>query len=201
MLWSMVKKKLSAEPARERIVNTAVDLFYQQGYRATGINEVIEKSGVAKATFYNHFPTKDDLCQAYLEAAKNTELAMIDTAIRSAEGPLERFMAPLGTIHPWLIQTNFRGCGFVNIAAEIPDPKSPLRRAGMQLYDSIMERMETLATELIASDRKKYGHLEPKALCDDYMMAFGGAVALAEIYHDIWPIERAISTVQRLLDR
>lgn len=187
--------------ARERIISTAIELFYQHGYRATGINEVIEKSGVAKATFYNHFPTKEELCRAYLDAAKETELATIDAAVRAAEGPLQRFMAPLETVRPWLIQTNFRGCGFINIAAEIPDPRSPLRRAGALLYDGITARVETLAAELIASDPRKYGHLDIRSLSSDYVVAFGGAVALAEIYHDIWPIERAIATVRRLLDR
>ena len=56
-----------AGPPEERILAVASELFYRQGYRATGINEVIARSGVAKATFYNHFPSKEDLCLAYLQ--------------------------------------------------------------------------------------------------------------------------------------
>ncbi|MGB5338112.1 MAG: TetR/AcrR family transcriptional regulator, partial [Gammaproteobacteria bacterium] len=64
----------SSPPARARILETASDLFAAQGYRATGVNEVIEKSGVAKATFYNHFPSKDELCLAYLKTRNDFEL-------------------------------------------------------------------------------------------------------------------------------
>jgi len=70
-------KQQSGSPA-ERILDVASDLFYRQGYRATGINEVIKESGVAKATFYNHFPTKDDLCYAYLEGVRVREKAYVD---------------------------------------------------------------------------------------------------------------------------
>lgn len=196
----MVKRKAQPEgSARERIISTAVELFYQQGYRATGINEVIDKSEVAKATFYKHFRTKDELCSAYLAAAKTTELATIDAAIDAAGDPLQRFMAPMETVRPWLKQTNYRGCGFINIAAEVPDPKSPLRRTGIELYDAIEGRVERLAAELIASDKDQYGHLDPRVLSKEYMVAFGGAVALAQIYHDIWPIEDALKIVRSWL--
>ena len=62
-------------------MSVAADLFYKQGYRATGVNEVIEKSGVAKATFYSHFPSKDDLALAYLRQLKDIEIAHVDNTI------------------------------------------------------------------------------------------------------------------------
>lgn len=180
-------------------MSVASDLFYKQGYRATGINEVILKSGVAKATFYNHFPTKDDLCIAYLKDLKQGEISTVDHAIATAKGPVKRFLAAIESLKPWLLDTEFRGCGFLNMASEIPDPKSPLRTVGPQLYDKIRSRVEVLAAELIASDRDKYGDLDAQALTSDYMVVFAGAVAQAELYHDIWPIEHGIKTIQRLI--
>lgn len=185
--------------ARERILEVATDLFYRQGYRATGINEVIEKSGVAKATFYSHFPSKDDLCQASLMVLSDNEIRFVDEMIASKTKPLDRFFAVIESLAPWATSTNYRGCAFMNIAAEIPDAKSPLRKVGRRLYDQIRDRVEKLTEELVQSDNKRYGHLDVKTVSDAYMSLFAGAVALAEVYHDIWPIENAIKSVKRLI--
>ena len=180
-------------------MSVARELFYNQGYRATGINEVIQKSGVAKATFYSHFPSKDDLGLAYLKVVKERESAHIEKWIQQSKGPLNRFFAVIRSLEPWLLETDFRGCGFVNMAAEVPDPKNKLRKVGREVYDEVRSRVETLAGELIASNEKKYGHLDARELTDEYMVAFTGAIALAEIYHAIWPVEHALNTVRRLI--
>ena len=185
--------------AAERILEVATDLFYKQGYRATGINEVIKKSGVAKATFYSHFPTKDDLCKVYLKALIHKEMDFVETYIAAARTPKGRLLAIIESLGPWLIDTEFRGCAFINMASEIPDANSPLRKPGKDLYDNMRSRVETLSQELIDSDAKKYGHLKVKELSNHYMMAFSGAAALGEVYHDIWPVEHAIKTMKRLI--
>jgi AcrR family transcriptional regulator len=185
--------------AAERIMNVASELFYKQGYRATGINEVIKKSGVAKATFYSHFPTKDDLCKVYLKGLSESELAYIDGYMSAAKGVENRFYSIIQSLEAWLIDTEFRGCGFINMASEIPDFNSPLRKPGKKLYSNIRLRVEKVCQELIDSDADKYGHLDMKVLSSDYMVAFAGAVALAELYHDIWPVEHAVKTVRGLI--
>jgi AcrR family transcriptional regulator len=191
--------KQSRSLPRERIMGVAADLFYKQGYRATGINEVIEKSGVAKATFYSHFPSKDDLALAYLLQLKESETVYVDNTIRAAKGRVNRFLAVIRSLEPWLLETEFRGCAFINMASEIPDPRHPLRKVGREVYDVVRERVAALAEELIASDARKYGHLDARELTSEYMVAFTGAISLAEIYHAIWPIEDALNTVRRLI--
>jgi len=193
------QRKSRTEPARDRILKVASDLFYNQGYRATGINEVIEKSGVAKATFYNHFPSKDDLYEVCLKGLSENELSFVDEAVRNAKGPRNRFLAVIQSLEPWSMNTNYRGCAFMNTASEVPDPDSRLRRVGTRLYDEIRFRVEGLAEELIASDAGKYGRLEVKTLANDYMIAFSGAVALAEVYHANWPIEHGVEAAKRLI--
>jgi AcrR family transcriptional regulator len=184
---------------RERIMSVVADLFYRQGYRATGINEVIEKSGVAKATFYSHFPSKDDLALAYLLQLKDTEIAHVDNAIRAAKGRVNRFLAVIRSLEPWLLDTEFRGCAFINMASEIPDPRHPLRKVGREAYDFVRARVAVLAEELIASNARKYGHLDARELTSQYMVAFTGAISLAEIYHAIWPVKDALNTARRLI--
>ena len=180
-------------------MSVAADLFYTQGYRATGVNEVIEKSGVAKATFYNHFPSKEDLALAYLRQLKDIEIAHLDNTIRAAKGRVNRFLAVIRSLEPWLLDTKFRGCAFINMASEIPDPKHPLRKVGREVYDLVRTQVTALAEELIASNARKYGHLDASELSSDYMVVFTGAISLAEIYHAIWPIEDALNTVRRLI--
>ncbi len=192
--------KLKASP-RDRILEVATDLFYNQGYRATGINEVIEKSGVAKATFYNHFPSKDDLCKASLEILSENELNFVDRLISKAKTPEDRFMAVIASLEIWAKDTGYRGCAFINIAAEIPDEKSPLRKVGTQLYDQVHDRIERLTKELIASDKSKYGHLDAKKVSDEYYIAFAGGTGLISIYHDNWPVKQAINIVKRLIGK
>lgn len=186
-------------PPRERILETAGDLFYRRGYRATGINEVIEKAGVAKATFYAHFPTKDALCLAYLKERNAREATEILAAVKSKRTSLTRFLAVIECIEPWAIRTDFRGCQFINMVPEIPDENSTLRKEGHRHYDSARKLIRELAGELIASDKKKYGHLDADDVTNAYMTHLAGAIALAGVYHELWPIQAGIAAVRRLV--
>jgi AcrR family transcriptional regulator len=183
----------------ERILSVASDLFYKQGYRATGINEVIAKSGVAKATFYNHFASKDDLCKAYLVGVADLELKTLDDMLKTLKDPVSRFTSIIESLHPWLLDTDFRGCNFLHMVAEVPDAQSPLRKEGKRLYDGVRERATVLTHELIESDSKKYGHLVAEDLINEYMLIFSGAIALAEIYHAEWPVEHSVKMLHSLI--
>jgi len=185
--------------APDRILAAASDLFYRQGYRATGINEVIATSGVAKATFYNHFPSKEALARAYIEGARDAELDYLDQCIGGRTEPVDRFLAVIDSVEPWLRKTEFRGCPFINLAAEVPDPASPLRQAGIAVYNGARDRIRTVADELIASDPDRFRHLDAQELADDYFQIFAGAIALAEIYHELWPVEQARAATRRLI--
>jgi AcrR family transcriptional regulator len=191
--------KKPAGTAYDRIVSVATELFYQQGYRATGINEIIEKSGVAKATFYNHFATKEDLCKVYLNGLREKEQNYLASAIAEASNPLDRFFAPIRSVEAWLKETEFRGCPFVNIAAEIPDFNNPLRNEGIRVYNNALSQIKEQCQELVDSDPKRYGHLDVEELSNDYLLLFSGAIAQAEIYNEFWPVSHAEKTIARLI--
>lgn len=193
-------EKTESQSARERILETATDLFARQGYRATGINQVIDKSGVAKATFYNHFPTKDDLCLAYLQTRNNFELDGIMAFVTRKRTPWSRFLGVIESLEPWLKGTDLRGCGFLNMVAEVPDAKSPLRQEGKLHYQSVRAFVRDLTVELIESDPQHYGQLDADRIADDYMVIIGGVIALTEVYHDTWPIRQGIDMVAHLVD-
>lgn len=188
-------------PPRERILKTASELFFHQGVRATGINEVIEKSGVAKATFYHHFPTKDDLCLAYLRERNAAEFESVAAYVRDHETPRERFLSVIEAVLPWLEANRLRGCVFLNMVAEVPDPANVLRNEGVQHYESLRRLVSGLAKDLVDSDPPSYGHVNAVELADDYLVILGGAIAMTEIYHDLWPARHAASLIRRLIDQ
>ncbi len=185
---------------RERILETAANLFFHQGFRATGINEVISKSGVAKATFYNHFPTKDDLCLAYLRDRNTSEFDAINAFVHDHDSPVERFLAVMKSVQPWLEANHLRGCAFLNMVAEVPDPRNLLRREGLQHYESLRQLIRELAEDLIRSDGQHYEGFEAEVLTNDYMLILGGAIAMTEIYHDIWPAIQGVKLIERLIN-
>jgi AcrR family transcriptional regulator len=195
----MSKSTKSATP-RERILETASELFYKQGYRSTGINEVIRQSGVAKATFYNHFPAKDDLCLAYLDGRSEAEKLSITEQVQSRRSARTKFLAVMEAILPWMETNDLRGCEYLNTVAEVPDPDNPLRRRGRQHYKWLHGLIRELAENLLESDPSRYKNLDARQLADDYMVALVGSIALSEVYHDTWPIKHAITMVRHMID-
>lgn len=107
-------------PARDRILLTAHDLFYRDGIRATGIDLVISESGVAKLTFYRHFPSKNELVLSVLDHRHERWMAWFTEALtrhhHRNKHPLE---ALVPTLAEWFHDENFRGCAFINTATEL----------------------------------------------------------------------------------
>jgi AcrR family transcriptional regulator len=113
--------------ARIRLLDTATRLFYAEGVHAVGIDRIIAEAGVAKATFYNHFPSKDDLVLAYIQ--DQDRIGREDVAALPKQAPRKMIAAVLARIGNAAVKGDYRGCPFLNAAAEYPDPQSPVRRA------------------------------------------------------------------------
>lgn len=127
----MMQKKTSSQPeagsARRRLLDTATRLFYEGGIHAVGIDRIIAEAGVAKATFYKHFPSKDDLVVAYLEEIDRHGRAAV--AALPKQPPRKMISAIMERISEAVTAGGWRGCPFLNAAAEYPDPDSPVRQA------------------------------------------------------------------------
>jgi AcrR family transcriptional regulator len=119
----MAKARTTTSEARQRILDTADRLFYQEGVRAVGIDRIIAEAGVAKMTLYTHFPSKDDLILAVLQYREQIVLEFFRSAMerhaRKAKTPLRAFFAAL---KEWFETPGFRGCAFQNAAVELADP-------------------------------------------------------------------------------
>ncbi len=116
-----------AGSARRRLLETATRLFYAGGIHAVGIDRIIAEAGVAKATFYKHFPSKDDLVVAYLEEIDR--LGRAEVAALRKQSPRKTIAAIMGRISEAVVAGGWRGCPFLNAAAEYPDPASSVRKA------------------------------------------------------------------------
>jgi AcrR family transcriptional regulator len=133
-------------PARRRLLETATRLFYAEGVHAVGIDRIIAEAGVAKATFYKHFPSKDDLVVAYLEEQDRLGRAAVSALPRKP--PFEMIVAILDRIGTAAGAGGYRGCPFLNVAAEYPDRSSPVRQLIERRRAWYRETFERLVTEI-----------------------------------------------------
>src|ERR1035437_8000817 len=115
--------------ARERLLSTALRLFYENGVNRVGVDWVIEESGVALATFYRHFPSKEDLVVACVRAADEARRATVEEIAGRGGSPEDRLRAWVEAIGKEIAAPGFRGCPFINAAAEYPARDSPVRKA------------------------------------------------------------------------
>ncbi|MEX1015590.1 MAG: TetR/AcrR family transcriptional regulator [Phycisphaeraceae bacterium] len=195
---------IETSSVRDRILATASDLFYRQGYRATGVNQVIAASGVAKASFYSHFPSKDDLLYAYLAAAARQDLDDLHAEVEARSGAKARFFAPLEMLVPWFESSDYRGCPFQNIVAEAPPSDPRVRTLARAHRDNVRTLLRTLAEDVLnqrpPARRPAAPPLDPDALAEVYQLLLEGAIATAVAYRTRRPVDKAIQTLERLLE-
>jgi AcrR family transcriptional regulator len=115
--------------ARQRLLDTASRLFYAEGIRAVGVDRVMAEADVARGTFYRHFEGKDDLVRAYLEATDLSIRARVDSAAAATGGGSALLEGLAHAIGHDVCGPGFRGCPFINAAAEYPETDSPVHQA------------------------------------------------------------------------
>ena len=194
-----MKTKKAEGEAYQRILETACDLFYRNGYRATGINEIIEKSGVAKATFYSNFPSKEDLALAYVKTMNEQESREVMGGLQKYRGPYEKLLGLLEFSIGWSEERDYRGCAYLNISSEVTDPAHPVRQESKNHYKSLRALIGQLMKELKGQRGSAWKERDADKLADEFTLIFVGALAMAQVYHDPKPFREAIVAARRLL--
>jgi AcrR family transcriptional regulator len=145
-------------PARERILTTAYELFARRGIRGVGIDELIDRADVAKATFYRHFPSKNDLVLAFLQRREQlwTREWVEDEARKRGETPEEQLLAIFDLFDEWFQRDDFEGCSFVNVLLEFPEGSHPLGRASAEHLETIRSVVRQLAAEAGLRDPEEF---------------------------------------------
>ncbi|OGQ87434.1 MAG: hypothetical protein A2512_02305 [Deltaproteobacteria bacterium RIFOXYD12_FULL_56_24] len=183
--------------ARERIIETALDLFYRQGYLATGINQIIAEAKVAKATFYAQFPSKEDLCIAYLQARHLRWMGWLKDIVEAHPHGQERLLGVFDFLRQWMRNSDFRGCAFLNIATEVPTIDSRIRGEVIRHKDALQWYLMEIIEE-IARVKKGEG-LETDKLAGIVYVLVEGAIVASQNYHETWPIDAAQAAVEEIL--
>jgi len=144
----LVEKRPSE--ARERLLSTASELFYREGIHSVGVDRVVLTAGVTRATFYRHFPSKEDLVEAYLAREDSAIRRFVSEVLARETSPDELLELIIQGIADDVTYNHTRGCPFINASAEYPDPESPVRIA-IRAHRSWFHR--TLAEALSAASR------------------------------------------------
>lgn len=173
---------------RQTIIDTASRLFYQQGYVNTGINQIIEESGVVKSTLYTAFRTKEDILMEYLIQSGAVTDEALKTAVAKGESPKEKILSVFDYLINLVQEKEYNGCNFLNLISEIPmDAERVVKQIQKQKngYRVLFARI-----------------LEPvgkEDLADEIYILFEGALIANKVHHKVWPVESAKKIVDKLL--
>jgi AcrR family transcriptional regulator len=145
--------------ARERLLESAYELFSRRGIRDVGIDELIERAGVAKATLYRHFPSKDHLVAAFLERREQiwTQDWLEAESARRADTPEERLLALFDLFDEWFRREDFEACSFMKVLFEF-GPQHPVGRASVHHLENLRSFVARLAEEAGLRDPNSFAH-------------------------------------------
>ncbi|WP_405181619.1 TetR/AcrR family transcriptional regulator [Nocardia sp. NBC_01377] len=171
-------KQLRGPAVREKFIDVATDLFYANGVHAVGIDEVISRTGMAKASLYRRFPSKDDLVLAVLQRRDDQFWAAWDETATRHPDPRAQLDAQLARMQRLATGKGYRGCAFVNTAAEFDsEANESIRRRCLAHQEELRRRLGTLTTELGTE-----AHDRAERLADQLTIAIVGAFAVGGLY-------------------
>jgi AcrR family transcriptional regulator len=179
--------------ARQRILETAYDLFSQRGVRDVGVDEIIARSGVAKATLYNHFPTKNQLVLAFLDLREERwTFEMVETEARArGQTPEEQLLAIFDVFGEWFHREDFDGPAFISVLLEM-GRLHPLGQASIQHLENI--------NALVAGMAEEAGLREPHEFALSWHILMKGSI-IAAIEGDTDAAPRAKTMARHLVEQ
>ena len=183
-------KSAVPEGPRVRLLRVADRLFYRKGYSSTGINELIEEAGIAKASFYQHFSSKTDLIVAYLRNRHEGWFGGLTEIVERHDDVAERVLAVFDWLVEWLRANDFRGCAFLNTIPEFSDASSLPR----QIVRKHKQELRTYLTKLCTDAGRP-------EISDQVFLLLEGAMTQAAVVTDMWPVTTARELVWSLLNQ
>lgn len=177
--------------ARDRILEAASDLFAKDGL-AVGVNAIIERASVAKATFYHHFPSKADLVVAWL---RGSDARWIDWVIpevhRRTADPVARLVVLFDVLAEWFAMDDFHGCPYLNFPSQIRDPDHPAREEARLFVEEVRSWVQDLAEEAALP--------EPGEVAKEIHALVAGTISLALVTSSDVPAAAGRSAALQLL--
>ncbi|MCA9317418.1 MAG: TetR/AcrR family transcriptional regulator [Planctomycetota bacterium] len=184
-----------AEPrdTRERILHVALDLFYGNGFHAVGLDRILAEVGVTKTTFYNHFPSREDLVLECVKVRDVWEREAFERAVRARAGydPRALLLAIFDVMDDWFNDPRYRGCLFIAASAEFPSRQDPVHKAAAQHFASMEEQIRLMA--------EAAGVEDPAALATSWVLLLEGAVTYRLVTGDDSVAKSAKVVAEQLL--
>jgi AcrR family transcriptional regulator len=178
--------------ARERLLAAANELFYAEGVHSVGIDRVIERAGVAKASLYSSFGSKEELVRAYLASRAERRQQRISERLARETEPRAKILAVYDVLGELAMRPDYRGCAFVNASAESPRGESKVTAVCASSRGWLRSLFTSLAREAGVSDAE--------TLAGQLVLLYDGAMIGASMDHDPTAAERARATAAIVLD-
>ncbi len=178
--------------ASDRIRASARELFYREGIRAVGVDEIVHKAGVTKPSLYRSFPSKDELAAAYLRDYDLEFWVNFETPGGQAyDDPREHVLAYIGGLASRAVKTGYRGCGLTNAMVEYPSREHPARQVSEEHKKKFRKRLRELAAAM--------GAKNPDQLGDGLLLLIEGIYVTGQLSED-GPSESALAMATLLID-
>jgi AcrR family transcriptional regulator len=189
----MISLLMRKPNAKDRILETAGELFFQRGYSGVGINEIIEKAGTAKASFYQHFPSKESLCEAWLRDMHDRSSVHHGELLASGLPPQEMASAYFTRLADFLKAGDFRGCPYSNTGAVSDENCLGIVKLIRLHKESTRVFFRKIASLAISDPARS------ETIGDRLFVLYSGATAEAQNLKSLWPVEIAREAAEELL--
>ncbi|MET8837205.1 helix-turn-helix domain-containing protein [Micromonospora sp. NPDC004540] len=189
----MARSDSGARPseARQRLLATATRIFYAEGIHSVGVDRIIAEAKVTRATFYRHFPGKEDLVLAYLRAADHAIRNQVDGAFAADLPATDALRAVAESIARDIRSAGFRGCAFLNAVAEYPDPDHPVHQAVLAHRQWFLDTINTVLARIQET--------EAEAAARQFVMLRDGAMAAGCLFDPALISETFLRGVEGLI--
>lgn len=182
-------------PVRKRILDTASTLFYKQGYNATGINQIIADADIARASLYNHFPSKTDLLYGYVAQKDENWFKALEAYLAKIKDPKKRILGIFDFRIERQIEQHFGGCPFVKVSAEA----STEEKKTFDLIAKHKEHLKFYIKDLVLQSKPSQQLLTVDMLADAIFLLMEGATVMVNIKKQQKSLSDAKKIVQQLL--
>jgi AcrR family transcriptional regulator len=180
---------------KNHIIKVASDLFYRNGYNLTGINEIIKEANIAKATLYNHFKSKDEICLAYLGSRHSNFMLDLDHFVNNSKKRKNRIVLIFEFLKAFYNSKGFNGCWCLKTYAEIPKNKLAINQVIKKQKLELIEFIAKILREDFAFKSEKVINEKSKQI----YLIYEGAVGESHLHEEEWPINAAMDLCKLIL--
>ncbi|GLQ90674.1 TetR/AcrR family transcriptional regulator [Dyella flagellata] len=179
--------------AADRIRDTAFDLFYREGIRAVGVEEIVSQAGVTKPSLYRAFESKDELIAAYLRDYNHRFCERFEApAAEHPDDPKQHLLAYLDRLAQRASHDGYRGCGLTNALIEYPEPEHPAHRVAQESKQQLRERLREMCRGMGARD--------PDELADGLLLLLEGTYVSGQAFGEGGPAHVLGVIARRLIE-